>query len=160
MADPVAILALVAALGSGLMAGLFFAFSVTVMQALAQQPPAQGMAAMRAINVTIINPLFLGVFFGTAVACLLLVAIITLGGPTAGGGYLLGGSLCYLLGNILVTLLCNVPRNNRLESLRPQAAEAAAYWADYLRSWTAWNHLRSATGVAAMALLIIGLDLH
>ena len=58
--------------GSALMAGLFFAFSTSVMKALrtlshtpAASPPCN------AINVVIINPLFLTAFLGTAVACVL-----------------------------------------------------------------------------------------
>ena len=53
---------LVAALGCGLMAGLFFAFSVSVMKALARLPSAEGIAAMHSINVAIINPVFLATF--------------------------------------------------------------------------------------------------
>jgi uncharacterized membrane protein len=46
---------LVAALGCGLMAGLFFAFSLSVMKALARLPSAEGIVAMQSINVAIIN---------------------------------------------------------------------------------------------------------
>ena len=63
---------LVAALGCGLMAGLFFAFSVSVMKALGRLPSAEGIAAMQSINVAIINPVFLAAFFGTATACVLI----------------------------------------------------------------------------------------
>lgn len=59
-------LAFAAIIGSGLMAGLFFVFSVCVMQALSRLPPEQGIAAMNAINVVIQNPLFLIAFMGTA----------------------------------------------------------------------------------------------
>jgi len=44
------ILTLVSALGCGLIAGVFFAFSAFVMKALARLPPAQGIAAMQSIN--------------------------------------------------------------------------------------------------------------
>jgi uncharacterized membrane protein len=64
-------LTLAAALGCGLLAGLFFAFSVSVMKALARLPSAEGITAMQSINVTIINPVFLATFFGTAAACVL-----------------------------------------------------------------------------------------
>jgi hypothetical protein len=46
-------LTLAAALGCGLMAGLFFAFSVAVMKALARLPSAEGIDAMQSINVAI-----------------------------------------------------------------------------------------------------------
>jgi len=45
------IVTLIAALGCGLMAGLFFAFSVSVMKSLARLPSAAGIAAMQFINV-------------------------------------------------------------------------------------------------------------
>ena len=60
------VLVLLAALGSGLMAGLFFVFSVAIMTALERLMPHEGVAAMQHINVVIINPLFALVFFGTA----------------------------------------------------------------------------------------------
>ncbi len=41
-----------AAIGSGLMAGLFFVFSVTVMTALGKLPAPAGIAAMQSINST------------------------------------------------------------------------------------------------------------
>lgn len=66
------VLTLIAALGSGLMAGFFFAFSVSVMKALGRLPPAQGIAAMQSINVVVINPMFLVAFFGTAAVCVAL----------------------------------------------------------------------------------------
>ena len=57
---------LLAALGSGLIAGAFFAFSAFVLAALARLPARSGIAAMQSIIVAIKSPLFLTVFFGTA----------------------------------------------------------------------------------------------
>jgi uncharacterized membrane protein len=65
-------LELVAALGCGLVAGVFFAFSTFVMPALARLQPPQGITAMQSINITAINPLFMLAIFGTAAACLFL----------------------------------------------------------------------------------------
>jgi uncharacterized membrane protein len=36
-------------------------------------------------------------------------------------------------------------------------AAAARYWRTYVRRWTAWNHVRAATSLAAAALLTIAL---
>ncbi len=71
--DLIFALTFVAAIGCGLVAGIFFAFSTFVMKALARIPSAGGIAAMQAINVVVINPWFMGAFFGTALACLVLV---------------------------------------------------------------------------------------
>jgi uncharacterized membrane protein len=68
-------LTFVSALGSGLIAGFLFAFSICVMQALAALPPAQGIAAMQSINVVVINRWFLAPFFGVALVCLVLIAV-------------------------------------------------------------------------------------
>ena len=62
-------LTLVAALGCGLIAGVFFAFSSFVMKALARLQPAQGVGAMQAINVAAVTPAFMAALFGIAVAC-------------------------------------------------------------------------------------------
>jgi len=53
------ILILKAVLGCGLVGGIFFGFSAFIMKALKRLPPAQGIAAMQCINVTVINPLFI-----------------------------------------------------------------------------------------------------
>src|SRR5262247_457100 len=104
------ILMFISALGCGLMAGVFFAFSSFVMNALARLPPAQGIAAMQSINIAVINLLFLAVFVGTAVACFLLAISTLLRWQSPGAVYLLAGCLLYLAGTFLVTMAFNVPR--------------------------------------------------
>ena len=140
-------------LGCGLMAGLFFAFSISVMNGLARRPPAEGMAAMQAINVAIVNPVFLVVFLGTPLACLLVAVLALLQWPDPGSLTLLAGSLTYIAGGFLVTMFINVPMNNRLMALSASSPESADYWKDYLRRWTAWNHLRTIASLAALGLL-------
>jgi uncharacterized membrane protein len=60
---------LASALGCGLVAGVFFAFSAFVMPALKRLKPAEGIAAMQAINVAAVTPAFMTVLFGTAAVC-------------------------------------------------------------------------------------------
>jgi len=142
-------LTLVSALGCGLMAGVFFAFSAFVMHALARLPPAQGIAAMQSINVAVINPLFVAVFLGTAAACALLAVSSLLRWHKPGASYLLAGGLLYLAGTFLVTIVFNVPRNDALAAVDPASAAGASRWAGYIASWTAWNHVRTAAALAA-----------
>ena len=150
-------LMLLSVLGSGLIAGAFFAFSAFVMKALARLEPPQGIAAMQSINVAVINPWFLGVFLGTAVACLVLAVSSLLAWHEPGTGHLLAGSLLYLAGTFLVTMVFNVPRNNALATVDPASAEGARLWTTYLSGWTAWNHVRTVAALAATILLTIGL---
>ena len=149
---------LVTALGCGLVAGVFFAFSSFVMPALKRLTPERGIAAMQSINERAVTPVFMTALFGTAAACLGLVAwaVISWGeGPSA---LVLAGGALYLLGTIGVTVACNVPLNNRLATLHPQGADAAGYWAKYVTTWTAWNHVRTIAALAAAALLTVALS--
>jgi uncharacterized membrane protein len=150
-------LTFLAALGSGLIGGVFFAFSSFVMKALGRVPPASGIATMQSINVAVINPIFFAAFFGTALLCILLAIVALLGWSEPGAIYLLAGSLLYLLGTILVTMVCNVPRNNRLASVKADSAAAKGVWMEYLSSWTVWNHVRTIASLAASACFILAL---
>ena len=62
-------LTLAAALGSALVAGVLFAFSTSVMDALDRVPPGQAVNAMNQINETIVRPGFMLAFVGTAILC-------------------------------------------------------------------------------------------
>jgi len=150
---------LAAALGCGLIAGVFFAFSVFVMKALAAIPPPQGIAAMQSINVVVLNPWFLATFIGTAMVCLYLTVSSLLAWQRPGAAWLLAGSMLYVIGTVIVTMVCNVPRNNALAVVDPAGPEAAALWTEYVRSWTAWNHVRTIAALAAAASLIVALCL-
>jgi uncharacterized membrane protein len=143
------VITLGAALGCALVAGILFIFSVCIMRALGTLPPSHGIAAMQSINVIIINPWFLSVFVGTAAACAIVLAWgIAQGGVTSSTGAL-AGSVLYLVGVVGITRVCNIPRNDALASVAPDSAAAVDLWRDYRRSWTRWNHVRTAAALAA-----------
>lgn len=145
---------LFAALGSGLIGGLFFVFSNTVMKALGRLPSADGMAAMNSINLVILNPFFLGVFMGTGIVCGILLISGILRWQVSGSAWLIAGALIYLIGNLLVTMVFNVPMNNALAAADPSATDV---WRRYLTDWTFWNHVRTTASLGSAALLMIGL---
>ena len=145
-------LAWASALGSGLMAGVFFAFSSFVMPALARLPPAQGIAAMQAINRAALYRPFLSTFVATGIVCLVLAGLSAAHWSDARARYRLASCLVFLVGTFIVTRAANVPRNEALALLDPNGADAAAYWVTYLSEWTAWNHVR--TGAALVALVL------
>jgi len=147
-------LTLAAALGCGLNAGVFFAFSAFVMKALARLPPPQGIAAMQSINILAVTPLFMTALFGTALLCLPLVVISVMTWGDYRAPWLLAGGALHLGGNILVTMVCNVPLNNALAAADPSTEAGAALWRRYLAEWTGWNHLRTITGLLALASFI------
>ena len=127
---PYFVLTVLGVLGTGLVAGVFCGFSTFVMRGLASLPPAQGVAAMQAINVTALTPAFMLVFVGSAVLCAVLAVVTFVLWPDEGTVELLLGSALYLFGSFGVTMVANVPRNDALLKLDPGTAEAAAYWPD------------------------------
>ena len=150
-------LTLLTALGCGLVAGVFFAFSTFVMTALARLPPAQGIAAMQSINIMAVTPAFMTALFGTAAACVAVVVVALSSWGEPGAAYLLGGGVLYIVGAVGVTMAFNVPRNNALAAADPASVDGAGVWAGYITGWTAWNHVRTAASLAALAALVMAL---
>ena len=157
MDDVLFTLTLITALGSGLVAGVFYAFSTFVMKALARVPSAQGIAAMQSINVVVINPSFLGAFMGTALLSVgvIVMALLNHGHPSA--MFFLGGAVLYFAGTFLVTMFGNVPLNDQLASVSPSDPAAAKLWMHYLDRWTMWNTVRTIAAIGATFLYTMGL---
>lgn len=149
-----------AALGCGLMAGIFFAFSNFVMRALARIAPSQGIAAMQAVNITVLNPLFLLTFMGTGLVCAAAIAVALMYGESHGSGYLLAGGVLYLLGNIGVTAVFNVPMNDALARVDANSKDALRIWQDYLDKWTFWNQVRTVTALCAAAAFTLDMSIN
>jgi uncharacterized membrane protein len=150
-------LIILAAVGSGVMGGLFFAFSTSVMPALGRIAPGGGIAAMQAVNVVIQNPVFFIAFFGPALLSLVLAAAALLGWHGGGSLAIYAGAAFYLIGIIAVTVVFNVPMNNALMAVDPASGEGASFWTSYLSNWTAWNHVRTVSGIAACVSFILAL---
>lgn len=152
----VSILLWFSAIGCGLIAGLYFAFSTFIMTALDRIGSAQGAAAMNSINSTILGSLFMPLFFGTTIsaAVLAVLAIFRWGEP--GSLIILAGGLIYVVGMFICTVVYNVPLNNELARAGTGSAEM---WVRYLKDWTFWNHVRTIASTAAMALFIAAIAL-
>ena len=148
-------LASVTVIGAALVGGIFFAFSTFVMQALGRLAPRQGIAAMQSINVVVINPLFLLAFFGTGGLCLASVATSLLPETEMSLVPVLTGCILYIFGCIGVTMIGNVPLNERLAETKPDDTDAESLWSFYLAHWTLCNHVRTAASLAAAACYAI-----
>ncbi|UYM06418.1 anthrone oxygenase family protein [Solicola gregarius] len=149
MDDTFELLTLITAVASGAAGGALFPFSTFAMAGLIRLPPSQGIAAMQSINVRAMTPAFMTLLFGTGLLCIVLVvrAIATWGDDSAVP--LLVGGIAYLVGTIILTLVYNVPRNDRLAAVDADASDAESVWTTYVREWTAANHVRVVAGVVA-----------
>lgn len=143
--------------GCGLMAGLFFVFSNFMMKALAQLPASQGIAAMQSINRTIVNPLFLFIFMGTAALCLFMVINAITQWFVSDPAWMLTGGIFYLVGSFLVTAIFNVPWNDELAAAKAEDPECEVLWTEYLSKWTAWNHVRTVAALSSTIFFMIAL---
>jgi len=142
------------AIGCGLMAGLYFAFSTFVMTALGRIDQAAGIAAMNEINRVIVQSLFLAVFMGSTLTCFVLAVLAPFRWSEPGAALWLAAGVLYVAGMFVVTMLFNVPLNNALAAVQPRSGEAGALWARYLSDWTWWNHVRTVASTLAFALFI------
>ena len=104
---------------------------------------------MQAINVVVLNRWFLSIFLGTAAICIGVILLALLRRHWPGAAFQVAGSLLYLVGTVLVTIMCNVPRNDALARVTPSDAAASGVWVKYVSEWTAWNHVRTAAALAA-----------
>jgi uncharacterized membrane protein len=158
LADVLRLLPLMLALlASALMAGFFYAYSVSVMPGLAASEPLAAVQAMRGINAVIRTPVFAAAFFG-ALALPLLAAVLALAaGRRDAAALALAGALAYGLGVVAVTFAVNVPLNDALAAAPVSAEGAPALWQGYAGPWTAWNHLRTLASMLAFACVAAAL---
>ena len=150
----VTILLWTAALGSGLMAGVYFAFSGFIMKAFGKLEIALSIAAMNAINETILRSLFMPVFFGSSITSVLLIIVAFAQWGKVGSGLTLIAGAVYFLGMFICTVVFNVPLNNRLAGLNKDSANAQKVWSHYFKTWTKWNHLRTISSLVTCVLSI------
>jgi uncharacterized membrane protein len=152
----VSILTTTSAVSSGVMAGVYLAFSTSVMGGLRQRPDAEGIAAMNAINDVIQNPLFLGLFLGSAASCTALAVTAAMSDEPL-PWLRIGSAAVFVVGSFVVTVALNVPLNDKLAAVDAVSAHGAAVWQEYLGRWTSLNHVRTATSALAAVGLTVAL---
>ncbi|KXO89011.1 anthrone oxygenase family protein [Tsukamurella pseudospumae] len=137
-----------AALLSALLAGFYFAYATVI---TAQHGVSDGAEAMRRMNVAVERPPFLAIFvLGAVVPLVAAVALVIadgFGGRTTAGVL---GALCAIAAFAL-TVAVNVPLNQRLMA-------GTVDWAEFARTWGAWNLARlwlSVVGALGLALPVL-----
>jgi uncharacterized membrane protein len=144
-------------LGSGLIAGAFFAFAAFVLPAFSRLEAPRAIAAMQAMIAAIKGPPFLAVFFGTAALAALLGLAAPLKWGEPGALYLLIGSLLFLNLPFGVTLMKNLPLNAKLSAAKPESAEGKRFWQEFRAVWGLWNHVRWIGALTAAASFVVAL---
>src|SRR5258708_24369166 len=106
------------------------------MQSLACLPAGQGIAAMQTINIVILKSAFMAVFLGTAAICVVPLVVSFLRWHEPNAIYLLAGSVLYLVGSFLGTIVFNVTRNDALASILPARSATAHQCTEYVAGRT------------------------
>jgi uncharacterized membrane protein len=145
-----------ATLTTGLVAGVYYAYAVSVNLGLAAQPDASYVATMQAINERIENPLFFLTFFGAALFPLAALAA-HYRRPRSGQFWLVAlACVLYIGGSFLLTSFVNVPLNEQLASVAADASpvELARARAGYESPWNFWNSVRTMFSFLAFVALV------
>ena len=153
-------LLLTAAIGSGLIAGVYLAFSGFIMQAFGRIDAAHAIAAMNSINETILRSLFMPLFFGSSIISVFLIVVAFVQWREAGTELTLMAGAVYFFGMFVCTVLFNVPLNNSLAKLDKNSDNAHRVWSRYLKTWTNWNHLRTVSSLVTCIICIWLLSSH
>ncbi len=148
------VLLLITAVLTALIAGLFYAYSCSVVLGLGKLSDTEYLKSMQSINREILNPVFFLSFMGTAV--LLPVTTFLFRGEQPAFLFLLLASLAYLIGVFGVTMAGNVPLNNMLDQfdISGATAEAVKQMRDRFESrWNLLNNVRTVFSVISIALV-------
>ncbi|MGW6977103.1 MULTISPECIES: anthrone oxygenase family protein [unclassified Streptomyces] len=146
----------------GLMSGLFYGFSVSVMPALERSDDRIVIEVMQRVNVAILNGWFLLGYLGALVFTGLALGLHVVDGPDGALVPLIAAFVCYVLA-MVVTGVVNIPLNNALEKAGPvdRIADPAAVRRAFESPWVRANVWRTllctaSAGFLAWALLVQG----
>lgn len=144
---------------TGLSAGFFYAWSVSVIPGNRHITDMNYLQSMQSINRAILNPAFFLVFFGSMVA-LGLAGFLEFSGNKWVFALVLLAFLTYLFGTFGVTGMGNVPLNNELDvlNLKEMSVQGLAEFRKYYEAnWNRLHLIRSVFSVTAFVLSVMAL---
>ncbi|WP_344081681.1 DUF1772 domain-containing protein [Luedemannella helvata] len=149
---------LAATVTTGMMAGIFFAYSNSIMPGLRRVDDDTFVRTFAALDRAILNPLFLvGGFLGAPVLTGLAIVLHVVDDARSPVPWMAAALVLYLV-TFVITVAVNVPRNDALKAADPATAGVAAIRAAFdERRWARWNLARTVLTTAAFALLAYGL---
>lgn len=132
---------------SGLSAGFFFTYQVSVVRGLALVDDANYVESFQAINATIRNAPFGIVFFGTVPS--LAAALVVLRGASRPTRVLSAVALALSIAVVAITFAGNVPLNEQLAEAGSSPAAAPAAREAFETTWNRLNLARTVCSVGA-----------
>jgi uncharacterized membrane protein len=150
-----------AALATGLLAGLFYAYACSVMPGLARTDDPAFVEAMQQINEAILNPVFALSFFGAPVLTAAAAVLAWRSGSGEATRWIVA-ALALSVAAFVVTIGLNVPLNDDLAIAGDpsRVADLARVRDRFEDRWVACNIVRTVASTAALACLVRALVLH
>jgi uncharacterized membrane protein len=144
-----------AVLLTGLSAGFFYTWAVSVIPGTKKITTPAYLETMQSINREILNPWFFAIFFGCLI---ILVASTILQHQTKPTFWLLlSSSLIYAIGTFGVTAFGNVPLNDALEAVDLNTLDSVQL-ADFRGHYEVeWNRLHMIRTVSALVSFLLSL---
>lgn len=139
---------------TGLMAGIYLAFSAVIMTSLNELPALHAAQAMNKINDVIVNTIFLPIFFGSTLWYAGLIVWSSADWQSGTSGLIILSALIYIVSTFLVTAFGNLPMNNKLKAIESNETLLVDYWKKYQHSWSRLNHIRTLSSTVAIAFLV------
>ncbi|WP_185097139.1 chryseobasin maturation helper ChrI [Chryseobacterium sp. IHB B 17019] len=149
------ILLIITATVTALIAGLFYAYSCSVVLGLGKLSDTEYLKSMQSINREILNPVFFLSFMGTAF--LLPISTFFYRGQNPVFILLLLATLAYLIGVFGVTMFGNVPLNDQLAQfdIANSSAEAIKEMrGKFENRWNFLNNIRTLFSVITIVLTV------
>jgi uncharacterized membrane protein len=147
---------------TGLSAGLFYAWSVSVIPGTQKLADLTYLQTMQSINRAILNPRFFLIFFGSVVF-LGIASMYQFHGNKMAFWLMLSAALFYLIGTVGVTALGNVPLNDQLDLLKLgelHTDKIASFRKFYETNWNRIHLIRTVFAVISfmLSLLVVFLE--
>ncbi|MEO9484106.1 MAG: DUF1772 domain-containing protein [Ekhidna sp.] len=144
---------------TGLSAGLFYAWQVSVIPGTKKVMDVNYLETMQSINRAILNPAFFLIFFGSLIF-LSASSIYEFHTNKWTFGLMLVATMTYLIGTFGVTVLGNVPLNNQLDVLKTgeiSAQKITAFRQFYETGWNKLHLIRTIFSVLSFVLAVLAL---
>jgi len=143
---------------SGLMAGLFYAWSISVTPGLAKIDDVSYLQAFQSMNRAILNPVFFAVFFSLVVLLPVLSYFSFHTSISKQFWYVGLATILYFVGIMGVTVGGNVPLNNTLEALQIESMtpeQMDVFRKGFESKWNLLNHIRTISSILTFLLLVL-----
>lgn len=140
----------VSVIACAMVSGVFLTFSDFVMRSLDGAKTAAGVEVTQVINREVFRSVFMFLLLGMSALSPFLVGYAYFCVAGSAAALIMTGGAVYFVGVFVVSLVFNVPMNNRLAAKDYASPEAATYWTNtYMPQWTFWNYVRAVASAAS-----------